>query len=132
MGNIRGINVPIVDDGFLMRVRLIAYTPDPEIVCARMASVSWRKNAPKDLSIEEAKKILKRVIGYGHVSVIEHASFTFFIDGVSRAFTHQLVRHRLASYTQQSMRYVDLSKETGYYIVPPSIMKKENLWVDLD
>ena len=104
---------------FNMSVGLISYTPNPEILCARMASVSWRKKIPKNLSIEEAREIIKRVIGYGHVSVIEHASFTFFIDGVSRAFSHQLVRHRLASYTQQSLRYVNLSGKSSYHIEFP-------------
>ncbi|NIQ06822.1 MAG: FAD-dependent thymidylate synthase, partial [Candidatus Korarchaeota archaeon] len=58
--------------------------------------------------------------GYGHVSVIEHASFSFSIEGVSRAMTHQLVRHRIASYTQQSQRYVAYDT-SDQYVVPPSL-----------
>jgi thymidylate synthase (FAD) len=73
------------------------------------------------MDLEKAKRIIKRVTGYGHVSVIEHASFTFSIEGVSRAMTHQLVRHRMASYTQQSQRYVTYDS-LQKYVTPPSIM----------
>jgi thymidylate synthase (FAD) len=74
------------------------------------------------MDLETAKRIIRRVTGYGHVSVVEHASFSFSIEGVSRAMTHQLVRHRIASYTQQSQRYVAYhTAET--YVVPPSIDK---------
>ena len=55
----------------------------------------------------------------GHLSVIEHANFTFSVEGVSRALTHQLVRHRIASYSQQSQRYVSMNRAS--YIIPPSI-----------
>jgi thymidylate synthase (FAD) len=57
----------------------------------------------------------------GHLSVLEHASFTFGIEGISRATSHQLVRHRLASYSQQSQRYVAASAPE--FVVPPSIEK---------
>ena len=70
---------------------------------------------------------MKRVLGYGHESVIEHASFTFFAEGISRSLTHQLVRHRIASYTQQSMRYVDLTKSKAYFIRPQSVSKNDEL-----
>ena len=60
----------------------------------------------------------------GHHSPLEHVSFTFAVEGVSRALTHQLVRHRIASYSQQSQRYVNLDK-TFDYIMPPSIEKNE-------
>ena len=61
------------------------------------------------------------VLESGHVSPIEHVSFTFALSGVSRALTHQLVRHRLASYSQQSQRYVDASRFD--YVMPPAIAK---------
>lgn len=60
----------------------------------------------ESLSDEKVSGILKKVVGYGHHSVVEHANFTFAIKGISRACSHQLVRHRLASYSQQSQRYV--------------------------
>ena len=68
-----------------------------------------------------AKSFIAMLIRRGHESVLEHANATFLVKGVSRALTHQLVRHRIASYTQKSQRYVD---ESGFsYVVPPSIEK---------
>ena len=72
------------------------------------------------MDAETAKQLIKRVTAYGHGSVIEHASFTFSIEGVSRAMTHQLVRHRIASYTQQSQRYVAYNTLESY-VTPPNI-----------
>ena len=69
-------------------------------------------------------KFIEKIISSGHLSPLEHVKFTFAIEGVSRALTHQLVRHRIASYSQQSQRYV---KEKDFeYIIPPSIEKDEN------
>ncbi len=108
-----------------MEVKLIAHTPDPDRVCAAAAFTSWKKKTTaelfEDLSDKEAMDFLRMVIGLGHVSVTEHATFTFSISGVSRALTHQLVRHRIASYTQQSQRYVKFSPEELRYITPPTI-----------
>lgn len=76
----------------------------------------------------KVEEFIKKILSSGHESPLEHIKFTFAIEGVSRALTHQLVRHRVASYSQQSQRYV---KETEFdYIIPPSIekapeMKKE-------
>ena len=110
-----------------MKVTLVSYTNDPEVTCAKCASVSWQRKGMKEASLDEARKIIKRVLGYGHESVIEHAYFTFFAEGISRSLTHQLVRHRIASYTQQSMRYVDLTKARQYFIRPKSISDNEEL-----
>lgn len=108
-----------------MRIELISHTKNPEITCAMCASVSWRKKGMKHLTLDQAREIIRRVLGYGHESVIEHASFTFFVEGVSRSLTHQLVRHRIASFTQQSMRYVDLVELKQYFIKPQSISKNQ-------
>lgn len=76
----------------------------------------------------DQENFIKQIISSGHESPLEHVKFTFAIEGVSRALTHQLVRHRIASYSQQSQRYV---KEKDFdYIIPPSInsdpeLKKE-------
>jgi len=115
-----------------LKVELISYTKDPEITCAKCASISWRAKRIKDLTLDEAREIISRVLGYGHESVIEHANFSFFVEGVSRSLTHQLVRHRIASYTQQSMRYVDLSKLDHYFIRPESISKNPELSIIFD
>ncbi|MDP2954360.1 MAG: FAD-dependent thymidylate synthase, partial [Chloroflexota bacterium] len=71
------------------------------------------------LTSQQIKHLLDRLVSSGHLSPFEHASFTFAIEGISRATSHQLVRHRLASYTQQSQRYVSL-KEL-HYVTPHTI-----------
>ncbi|MEM3626803.1 MAG: FAD-dependent thymidylate synthase [Candidatus Bathyarchaeia archaeon] len=107
-----------------MKVKLLRYTADAERLCGTAASTSIRTGSPSEIfekmDVEKAKQIIKRVTSYGHVSVIEHASFTFSIEGVSRAMTHQLVRHRIASYTQQSQRYVTYDA-LEKFVTPPSI-----------
>jgi len=109
-----------------LKVRLLRYTADAELLCGAAASTSTKSGSPSEIfekmDSETAKRIIKRVAGYGHVSVIEHASFTFSIEGVSRVMTHQLVRHRIASYTQQSQRYVTYDT-LEKYVVPQSIAK---------
>lgn len=78
------------------------------------------------------EEFVRQVVSSGHESPLEHVKFTFAIEGVSRALTHQLVRHRVASYSQQSQRYV---KETSFaYVIPPSVesdeeMKKEYIGI---
>jgi thymidylate synthase (FAD) len=107
-----------------LRVKLLRYTADAERLCGAAASTSIKSGSPSEIferiDPETAKQKIRRVTGYGHGSVIEHASFTFSIEGVSRAMTHQLVRHRIASYTQQSQRYVEYNT-LGSYVTPQSI-----------
>ncbi len=110
-----------------MKVKLIAYTPDPEKVVAISGYTSISEKGPiakmKGYDPEKGRKVIKNLVSYGHHSVIEHATFTFAVEGVSRACTHQLVRHRIASYTQQSQRYVKF-KDLDY-ITPPTIQRHE-------
>jgi len=107
-----------------LKVKLLRHTADAELLCGAAASTSTTRGTPSNLlsklDAEKAKELIRRVTGYGHGSVIEHASFTFSIEGVSRAMTHQLVRHRIASYTQQSQRYVTYDTLESY-VTPPSI-----------
>jgi len=107
-----------------LKVKLLRYTADAELLCGAAALTSSKSGSPSEIfekmDMETAKRIIRRVTGYGHVSVIEHASFTFSIEGVSRAMTHQLVRHRIASYTQQSQRYVTYDT-LEKFVTPPSI-----------
>ena len=111
-----------------MKVKLLKYTPNPEKLCAVAAMTSYKSEGTskllEKLDLEKARKTLRRVMGYGHYSVIEHASFTFGVEGVSRALTHQLVRHRLASYTQQSQRYVTY-ETLEHYVTPRSILENK-------
>jgi thymidylate synthase (FAD) len=107
-----------------LKIKLLRYTADAERLCGTAALTTTKSGAPSEIfeKIEPgtAKQIIGRVTNYGHGSVIEHASFTFSVEGVSRAMTHQLVRHRIASYTQQSQRYVRYDTLKNY-VVPPSI-----------
>ena len=112
-----------------LKVELIAYTPDPERtvataghMCYAGVSVEELKEKISDARIE---KLLSHLIDSGHYSVLEHVSFTFAIEGVSRALTHQLVRHRIASYSQQSQRYVN--EEKMDFVIPPKIKAKKEL-----
>lgn len=74
---------------------------------------------------EKQAEFIRKVVASGHESPLEHVKFSFAVEGVSRALTHQLVRHRIASFSQQSQRYV---KETDFdYVVPPSIAQDEEL-----
>ena len=77
------------------------------------------------LGKEDIEKLVRFVIKSGHHSTTEHVIFTFAIEGVSRALTHQLVRHRIASYNQQSQRYVKFDNNFEY-ITPPSIEKNKD------
>jgi thymidylate synthase (FAD) len=111
-----------------MNVKLIAYTPYPELVPAMAATLTHTKSKPEDLqhtNKKELRTVLQQVMKLGHTSVVEHASFTFAISSVSRALTHQLVRHRIASYSQQSQRYVNLTEPS--YVIPPTIMKNKKM-----
>ena len=107
-----------------MDVRLLYHTPDPERSVAAAARLCYAPVGAAELletmSDETIRRVLKTILTSGHLSTLEHASYTFAIDGVSRALTHQLVRHRLASYNQQSQRYVTYADEPDF-IVPPSV-----------
>ncbi|MCL4534409.1 MAG: FAD-dependent thymidylate synthase [Bacteroidetes bacterium] len=117
-----------------MRVTLIQHTPEPELTIASAARLCYSPISATEirqrLSPTQAQKLLNRVITSGHHSVLEHASFSFAIDGLSRAASHQLVRHRLASYSQQSQRYVSL--KAPEYVTPPSIAGRPELQASFD
>lgn len=103
-----------------MEVKLIYITPNPEKVieeAGRTAHESFERMTP-----ESHKNFIRMLLRLGHESVLEHAVASFRISGVSRSFTHQLVRHRIASYTQKSQRYVNESNFD--YIIPDTIANK--------
>jgi len=111
-----------------MDVRLLYHTPDPERAVAVAARLCYAPVGAAELmehmGDDAARKVLRTIMKSGHLSALEHASYTFAIDGVSRALTHQLVRHRLASYNQQSQRYVSYAEEPAF-IVPPAVAEDE-------
>jgi thymidylate synthase (FAD) len=114
-----------------MKVKLVAWTKEAEknVTAAirqcysPIGAIGLRKKIDK----ETQARLIKQVLGSGHTSTIEHAVFTFAIEGVSRALTHQLVRHRIASFSQQSQRYVDLSKKKLKYITPPEVSGQKDI-----
>ncbi|HJV36965.1 FAD-dependent thymidylate synthase [Geomonas sp.] len=107
-----------------MKVALLQHTPEPELTIALAARLCYSQvgiDALKEkLSGADIKNFLDKIMSLGHQSVLEHASFTFGIEGISRVTSHQLVRHRVASYSQQSQRYVS-HKEQFAVVTPPSI-----------
>ncbi len=107
-----------------MKVILIRHTPDPDEVVALAARLCYSPAGIEDLrerlSGKDVREFIRKIISLGHHSVLEHASFTFGVEGISRAASHQLVRHRLASYSQKSQRYVE-EKEPFAYIIPPTV-----------
>ncbi len=109
-----------------MNVELLYHTPDPQRAVATAARLCYAPVGAAELmetlSEERIEKVLRTILESGHFSTLEHASYTFAIDGVSRAMTHQLVRHRLASYNQQSQRYVTFKEEPDF-IVPESVVE---------
>ena len=96
-----------------MQVTLIQQTPNPIETIAKIASICYDSD-PKD-----PMKLVKHLYRNGHHSVMEHIYFTFKIEGISRACSHQLVRHRMCSFTQRSQRYC--SEEGFNAILPPSV-----------
>ena len=90
----------------MLNVKLIAHTPDPEKMIAAAAKICYSSSDAETimegLTPEKTEGFLDMLTEIGHASPIEHASFTFGIEGVSRSLTHQLVRHRIASYSQKS------------------------------
>lgn len=106
-----------------MKITLIAHTPEPEKVIASAAKLCYSssdiESLMNGLTTEKIEAFIKKLTDLGHQSPLEHCTFTFGIEGVSRATSHQIVRHRIASYSQKSQRYV---KEGQFdYIVPPTI-----------
>lgn len=112
-----------------MRVSLLTTTPDPERTVAAAARLCYSDASIGQLigrSADDHKALLRKILGLGHFSVLEHATFTFGIEGISRACSHQLVRHRIASYSQQSQRYVART-EPFEAVTPPSLAQRPEL-----
>ena len=111
-----------------MKVTLLTHTPDPEKLIASAAKLCYSyvgvDTIMDNMSDEKVYAFIEMLMDLGHESPIEHVTFTFGITGISRATSHQLVRHRIASYSQKSQRYV---KETAFdYVTPPDIRAYED------
>lgn len=110
-----------------LKVKLMAHTPNPDAVVAAAAKLCYSPvgvdGIMEKLTDEEVAKFVNTLVNMGHESPIEHVSFTFAIEGISRSCSHQIVRHRIASFSQQSQRYVKLDQFE--YIIPPEIERNE-------
>lgn len=107
-----------------MKVTLLSHTPEPEKLIAAAARLCYTSKEIDELleglTVEKVDKFIDKLTSLGHESPLEHVTFTFGIEGISRACSHQLVRHRIASYSQKSQRYVD---ENGFsYVIPKTII----------
>lgn len=114
----------------VQHVELLNHTPNPIALiyaafrqCYHDGYVAdmWPRLLAGEISLGKQQAFIASILASGHVSPIEHVSFSFAISGVSRALSHQLVRHRIASYSQQSQRYVN--GENIDYVMPPAIAK---------
>ncbi len=107
----------------MAKVTLISYTPDPEKTVAAAAKLCYAQGSIEslmdNLTDEKVDSFLHMLMDIGHESPIEHISFTFGIEGVSRSLLAQITRHRIASYSVQSQRYV--SENNFDYVTPPEI-----------
>jgi thymidylate synthase (FAD) len=113
-----------------MKALLVAYTPDGERVVAIAAKMSRSRKGwgyhHQSMTDEEIEAWIKDAILHGYWSVLEHSVYTFSIEGISRVASHQLVRHRIASYTQMSHRFAKPVDEYYQPVVPPSAEKRAN------
>ncbi|MBQ9364432.1 MAG: FAD-dependent thymidylate synthase [Schwartzia sp.] len=107
----------------MINVKLLSFTPNPERVVAMAARLCYSSSGAAELNEkmtdEKVEAFVQKLVEMGHESPVEHVSFTFAVEGISRVLTHQLVRHRIASYSQQSQRYV--AAHDFEYVVPPTI-----------
>lgn len=110
-----------------MNVELLYHTENPERAIATAARLCYAPVGASELMEtmpeERVRSVLSTIMGSGHFSTLEHASYTFAIEGVSRALTHQLVRHRIASFNQQSQRYVKF--KDGVPVVTPHTVQDD-------
>ena len=106
-----------------MQVKLMQYTPEPERMVAMAARLCYSAVGAEELaekmSQSQVAGLVSKIVDLGHLSTLEHVNFTFAVEGISRVLSHQLVRHRIASYSQQSQRYV--GEHDFEAIVPPTI-----------
>lgn len=112
-----------------MHIELLAHTPEPEKLVSAAAKLCYANSNIDDLlnnlTEDKVNSFISKLASIGHESPFEHVSFTFGIEGISRACSHQLVRHRIASYSQQSQRYVKM--DNFEYVTPPSISADKSL-----
>jgi len=106
------------------KITLVRMTPDPDSAIAIGAKLCYASHTAHILQQdkEQSDRLVGQLIQMGHLSPVEHVTFTFLVEGVSRCMTHQLIRHRIASYSQRSQRYV--AHDSFDYVVPPQFEGK--------
>lgn len=113
-----------------MKITLLNYTKNPEETVAQAAKLCYSTKSiaqiEESISKEKPDRIIAKIIKLGHYSVLEHASFTFGIEDISRVTSHQLVRHRLASFSQKSQRYTRMGKKPQF-VIPEKIKNDSDL-----
>lgn len=112
-----------------MKVRLISCTPDPELVIAVAAKLCYSSldvdRIVEGMTSDEVSRLIRQLLASGHMSPLEHANFTFAIEDVSRSLLAQITRHRIASFSVQSQRYVDMKDAS--MVVPPAFKDNEDV-----
>lgn len=110
-----------------LKVKLLAHTENPERIIATAAKLCYSssdiEHIHEGLDTEKTESFIQRLVDLGHESPIEHVTFTFGIEGVSRSLLAQITRHRIASYSVKSQRYV--TEGQFQYVVPPAIRDDE-------
>ena len=111
-----------------MKVKLVAYTNDKELPALAAATCVGKSKSYHAAKVADDETIWRKLykglhvaVDSGHLSLLEHISFTWLVSDVSRALTHQLVRHRIASYSQMSQRYCTVNVLNDWYAIPDSI-----------
>lgn len=108
------------------KVYLINYTHNPEAIIAASARLCYSDSTIEEIvdnvNSKDNSSFISRLVSFGHMSPFEHASFTFGIEGVSRSLLAQITRHRIASFSVQSQRYISAKNDEVFnFITPPSI-----------
>ena len=112
-----------------MKVQLISHTKTPELIVAMAGRICYSSKTGselyQDLNEEKVSKMIKKLIDSGHYSVLEHANYTFLIEGVSRTLLAQLTRHRICSFSVRSQRYVD--EKNFDFVIPKPIQNNDEM-----
>lgn len=115
-----------------MKLTILSHTPNPELTIASAGKLCYAQGTATELkdylidNPDSVSKFVRRLVQMGHESPLEHASVTFSLSGISRSCSHQIVRHRIASYSQQSQRYVNM-KDNYQYVTPDDILNNPKL-----
>lgn len=106
-----------------LNISLLAFTPEPEYVICKAAHVCYSNLPINEIDASDSERMIQKLIGSGHLSPLEHANFTFAVEGISIVCLKQLTRHRLASYSVRSQRYVPVEQDD--FVTPRGALVEE-------